>query len=311
MKPLLFFAIAFLLANIRVLAQADTVPPLVKLQGDHIVQLAINEQYIEPGVLVYDDNDGIVPYDTVGNNNSGTFYSEFPTGKPVPDSLREICSSVYSIVYRAIDKAGNRDSATRLIFVIDTIAPVVTFFTPLECIWRDSVNSTYYPYSAFTYSDNCSNKSKIHLTFQGCEVETRKEGIYKYRISASDRSGNHSNSAWHYVVVRKYGDTSACVLTDSLKNGCKKYAGIGPDDRASLIQIFPNPANDYFYIATEEPQTVQVRIYDLSGKLVFLDNPKSPLQKYQVSTSNLKNGIYMLEASSGNTRAYRKLVVVH
>jgi hypothetical protein len=300
----------FLLASLCLLAgraafAQDTIPPVIALKGDSIMLLGVYETFEDPGIIVTDNVDTFVTYDTVGNDNSGTFYDFFPDGKadsfpylfPGPYPL-----GLYSIVYRAKDKAGNTDSATRYIEVVDTIPPEVGFFTPLECVWQDSL----FNYDFFLI-DNFRKNSDIKIWIEGCP-DNKKTGIYKIRLKASDQSGNVGTTQWHYIIVKKYGDTTACVLTDSLKDTCKRYAGLAKEPIKTELKIYPNPAQNIFYIKLDKYEMTNVRLMDLTGKIhleIALNNPGIQA----IRTDDLANGIYLVEVNGSGGKRFGKIVV--
>lgn len=76
---------------------------------------------------------------------------------------------------------------------------------------------------------------------------------------------------------------------------------------ANSINIFPNPANDILYIENISAKTT-IKIYDISGRLVTTQ--KSNQQNVlTINTSNLQNGIYLLEVSDENSRSFERVVI--
>ena len=73
------------------------------------------------------------------------------------------------------------------------------------------------------------------------------------------------------------------------------------------IRVYPNPSSGYFFIESSNSYISSVLLYDLTGTLV--------LQKYlmesrvQISTSNLKKGIYFLSVKNSNTENIFKIVI--
>jgi len=70
------------------------------------------------------------------------------------------------------------------------------------------------------------------------------------------------------------------------------------------VEVFPNPFTDQVVIRSEKPATL--RIYDLSGKLVYT-SPQESVQ-HTVSTGNWKNGVYMYSLVSGGASYTGKMV---
>lgn len=78
------------------------------------------------------------------------------------------------------------------------------------------------------------------------------------------------------------------------------------------LSLYPNPANDKLVISSSiKNNTIErVRIYDLSGKLVF-DKPNESYQGKEftyVDLTNLSNGVYIIEALTPKGPARKKFV---
>ncbi len=85
------------------------------------------EDYVD--VLRYRNSHGNDAFDNCGNSNIRlvTFMSQ---------TKRGTCPTVYERVYRIYDRCNNWSETTELIYVYDTIAPVITYFEPIiesEC----------------------------------------------------------------------------------------------------------------------------------------------------------------------------------
>lgn len=92
--------------------------------------------------------------------------------------------------------------------------------------------------------------------------------------------------------------------------GNEVYVGLNEiENDASTIQIYPNPASDYFEIKS----SIRIKsfsIFDLTGREIFSDNKFSNGDR--INTSGFENGIYnlKLESSSGNIFT-KKIIVSH
>jgi len=71
------------------------------------------------------------------------------------------------------------------------------------------------------------------------------------------------------------------------------------------ISVFPNPVQDYFYIASEENISIQqIQIFDVLGRLVYTES--KPTNK--VDISKLARGILFLEIITSKGRLTKKVV---
>ncbi|MDP4268422.1 MAG: T9SS type A sorting domain-containing protein, partial [Bacteroidota bacterium] len=79
-------------------------------------------------------------------------------------------------------------------------------------------------------------------------------------------------------------------------------------NRDSYIIIYPNPANDKFYINSTDKLNC-LKVYNNIGELVFCQKPD---KKYsEINTSSLKTGIYFINIESLNGIVNRKVSVIH
>ena len=84
---------------------------------------------------------------------------------------------------------------------------------------------------------------------------------------------------------------------------------VAPND---VVAIFPNPANDVFYLKTHYKQPIQVLIYDIYGRLIrSLTLPKGQ-QTSEIDTHNWQAGMYVYHLSDDDTVLQSgKLTVLH
>ncbi|UWX60089.1 T9SS-dependent M36 family metallopeptidase [Chryseobacterium oranimense] len=74
--------------------------------------------------------------------------------------------------------------------------------------------------------------------------------------------------------------------------------------------VFPNPTYDEFFVGNldQSSQDVQIKMFDMSGKLVFLD-ARDPQSKKAVSTKGFQKGVYMVHIKQGEKIQTEKLIV--
>jgi len=71
---------------------------------------------------------------------------------------------------------------------------------------------------------------------------------------------------------------------------------------ASLINIYPNPTNDFLYFNTND--IFDIKIYDIMGKLVL--NQKTIIGKNKIDVNNLKSGIYIIKSNNNENYKFVK-----
>lgn len=120
------------------------------------------------------------------------------------------------VVYRAVDKHGNKGEASRKLIYKDIDPPVITL----------KGNSTVYVTLGESYtetgyevSDNCDSSLTDKVSVTG-SVDTNKAGTYELTYSVVDSSGNNA-SVTRSVMVAERGKNGTIYLTfdDGPRNG--------------------------------------------------------------------------------------------
>lgn len=93
-------------------------------------------------------------------------------------------------------------------------------------------------------------------------------------------------------------ECNASLATDESKSTNNKFI------------IFPNPTYDEFFVGNIDKSSKEVRIkmFDMSGKLVFSDTRESGSKK-AVSTKELQKGVYMVHIQQGDKTQTEKLII--
>jgi len=71
------------------------------------------------------------------------------------------------------------------------------------------------------------------------------------------------------------------------------------------ISVYPNPAQEYIMLKTDL-KTANIRILDLSGKIVYSNVYKGNQQQFNVS--DLNKGLYLIEVLSKGNRVVKRFV---
>ncbi len=124
------------------------------------------------------------------------------------------------------------------------------------------------------------------------------------KIYVADANGYSASGFAHIYSLE--GELLHTHIVGSIPNHFYKSAEgeMGVDDRSiASINIYPNPTAEKFYLNTND--TVQVSIYDMTGKLV----KKAINSNNGILISELQKGIYMVEISKDNQKQVTKLVI--
>jgi hypothetical protein len=102
-------------------------------------------------------------------------------------------------------------------------------------------------------------------------------------------------------------DTSGVIKTDSVKVEVVDCSGI-EEEREIQFEVFPNPANEQFWVLFEEAFSGQIELRSITGQALFREELLNETG-YELSCKHLSPGIYFLVAQSPDGRRELKRVV--
>lgn len=109
------------------------------------------------------------------------------------------------------------------------------------------------------------------------------------------------------LVIKDFAYNS--IPNQLILAGESTTSGIIENSGASSINLFPNPSTNYFAIALKtETRKVKVSIVDITGKVIYTLT-ETNTQNVEVNTSELKEGIYIVEIQAEDFTVNKKLVV--
>ena len=73
-----------------------------------------------------------------------------------------------------------------------------------------------------------------------------------------------------------------------------------------FLSVYPNPFNTDLNIKNSSNSTIEITISNINGKLVH--SQKSNLEMIQINTSELSNGLYILNVRNNESQSNNKLV---
>jgi hypothetical protein len=74
--------------------------------------------------------------------------------------------------------------------------------------------------------------------------------------------------------------------------------------------VYPTPANDQLNIVSNAQGAAQVSVINLAGQVVFTENYNSLTQR-QINVSDLTEGLYFVQVTSGDSYVTKKIMVKH
>ncbi|WP_241330472.1 T9SS-dependent M36 family metallopeptidase [Chryseobacterium arthrosphaerae] len=115
-------------------------------------------------------------------------------------------------------------------------------------------------------------------------------------VNASAGASNVANDQVEDFTVPQ--DCNTALATQEVKAEDQKFI------------VFPNPTYDEFFVGNidKSSKEAKIRMFDMSGKLVFSDSRDSSSRK-AVSTKSFQKGVYMVHIQQGDKTQVEKLIV--
>ncbi len=108
-----------------------------------------------------------------------------------------------------------------------------------------------------------------------------------------------------FAVGLLQGQESAPGVSSALSRGTEVQAA-QPE-----VKVFPNPVhNRRFTVETGNALIREIRITNIAGSQIYLRKFSVPVQRFEITTENIPDGVYLLRVSNpGNTAKTVKLLV--
>ncbi|MGZ3862000.1 MAG: PKD domain-containing protein [Bacteroidia bacterium] len=209
----------------------------------------------------------------------------------------------YSVCVKTISLAGDTCSYCDTVNSAPICPPSVTFLLNKDSLQPNTWD--VYP----TYSSNV-NRAKWDWGDGASSF-----GLYP--------NHNYSTAGWYNLCVTAYsscGDSVVFCQNDSVYRqtssnsvvtvnvvGGSSTISIAQTKKNNVINIYPNPANNQFFIETNGTEILVIEMYDINGRHVQCIKDKN---KSNIDISGLDEGMYTVTIKTINGSVNRKLVIV-
>ncbi|MES2560546.1 MAG: immunoglobulin-like domain-containing protein [Bacteroidota bacterium] len=252
----------------------DLVPPTITLEGPNPLTVDVYTSFNDPGVTT---NDNYYPNVTTVR-----------TGLPTMNLLGD-----YLVTYTATDGAGNTATVTRLVKVVDRIAPEIELLgsNPFEVCRFKAFNEPGVKIRDNYYADSVlQGELNIDLS----KVDVSRPGYYFAVYSVTDPSGNKAVSVQRLINVIENGICATGIKELSTNNN---------------LSIYPNPNKGMFTIANKTTTSItSVQVMDVVGKTVYSKTTDS--NEVNVDLTSMNKGLYMVLIKDANGNEFSSKVVV-
>lgn len=120
-------------------------------------------------------------------------------------------------------------------------------------------------------------------------VKFDNAGNYTVSLNAANNGGSHTVTKTSYITV-----TSNVSINESNKN---------------TLEVFPNPANESVFVTTQSNGNATFKVVDFTGKTVISGNKTVQNNTFEITTSELANGMYTIQVTVENVTKTAKVVI--
>ena len=126
-------------------------------------------------------------------------------------------------------------------------------------------------------------------------------------VSFPINDGSHA-LRWSYQKDVSVNSGSDCAFIDKITfPGTTTMIDVNEQLSPLSFSILPNPNNGHFYILTNQPKSVGIKIYNNMGKLILTKDQL--LESQPIDGSSLSKGMYIIEIFDGNQSFRNKMIV--
>ncbi len=255
------------------------------------------------GIIYVGDENTIRAID-IANNSVSTFAGnklnykiEDGTGANASfTQISDITTDGFGNLYVSENSDAVASSVIRKV-VINSLAPVADFSAPKRNVIVDEkvtltdissgeeASSRTWAIDKTTYQNHTGD-----LTSETLEVSFDVTGFYEVSLTITNEYGTDTKAVEAYFSVSTTGSI-------------ERYVG------SNLVQLYPNPANEFVNIdldaSLRTPQT-SVKLYGSDGQLI---NNLTGLER--INTAELSNGTYFITVVNQDVSFAKKLIVTH
>ncbi len=174
--------------NIKII---DDISPIIKLDGDQIMQISINKEYIEPGYKAIDEYDGdITEKVEVNGKVDTTNYGE------------------YIIKYKVKDNNNNQTEINRIVKVIDEEKPKIICESDYSAFPQNTENVIGCK-AMDNFDGDITEKIKVSGNY-----DTKTPGTYNIQYTVEDDAGNKTSINHNIIIYEEKKRTAYILIND-------------------------------------------------------------------------------------------------
>lgn len=145
-----------------------------------------------------------------------------------------------------------------------------------------------------------------------CEwmIEPAEAGVVTMNGMTCDITASETWEGDATIMARGINDCGTGEWSDGFTLTIQDCTGIEENEAISLV-VFPNPNNGEFTINLEANETINIRLMNAIGEVVYFENnvEVSGAVSKQIRTSGLANGVYYLNLTGETVNGFQKIVI--
>lgn len=172
---------------------------------------------------------------------------------------------------------------------------------------RVNGNMEHYDKFELEYEDDLLTEATVYY-FNGTSLNPSRRTLYSYNSNDMLESGYTETWDGSAFISDMYARKTHFYYEEYEDQSTSVEDLLNSDDFA----VYPNPTTDKIHIKMSNNQNLNsVSIVDISGRVVFQSKKDFNASTITISTHTLANGMYFLEAKSGNQRGTKSFLVQH
>ena len=240
----------------------DTINPIITLNGDMIVNVCPNTDYIDEGYTASDNYDGDI------------------TNKV---TIKKFDNSIF---YSVVDSSNNRTEIERKINFTDEEKPIINLNGGNEITIYLGNDYTEYGYTA---SDNCDGDITNKVIVTG-NVNSNNIGTYTIKYEVNDTAGNKTEVIRTIHVVNKpsyYGNGIIYLTFDDGPSDITGRVLDILDEEGVKATFFVTHGGNYVKSAYNSGHTIALHTYTHDYSYLY-----SSVENYFIDLNNVSNSVY-------------------
>ncbi|MDD3003669.1 reprolysin-like metallopeptidase [Flavobacterium sp.] len=241
------------------------------------------------------------------SSSFSTLFCDFITSTNVPVTIPQTVSTTSStITVNAADSVTINDLNVQLNITHSYISDVTARLT--------SPNGT----QVILFSNKCGNKSNANAIFDDagstlvCETNPAITGVLIPEEALSAFNGQTSEGIWTLTISDNFSGDGGQINSWGL-NFCSPAPPLDVvKNEFSDVMVYPNPNNGSFNVQFKNTSTdkVDVKIYDMSGRLIFDKNYINQVDfNENIQLNSVQSGVYLMSIFDGEKNLVKRIII--